>query len=154
MSKKTTKKTTSKFIGVIKSSKVDMKEVVTKLSAQAYRVLSYLYYRHIDGDKLKISEAIKILQISKTTYSNCLYELKENNLLYIQQIDTTTYLYMIGEEIICKYKAKWKNKEDYDYKELVKEYFEMIGKVESKVAKEKWETIIYDKSAEDWCPIK
>ena len=100
-----------------------MSKEVIHLSPVAFKLLNLLYYNHITSTNLKASIAHKILQTGRDTYNNALYELKEANLLYIQQAGPLHYIYILGHKAIKDHKNKWDNKHTKTYKVIAEEYF-------------------------------
>jgi hypothetical protein len=117
--------TKRRYISKVYKTKVDMKEAVIELSANAFKLLNLIYYNIIKDETLADNEAMKTLGVSRRPYYRAKDELKEKGYIKVIQVGSTKYKWFVGKEAIRKdkhkYKAK-KKKDDEHFADLVLNY--------------------------------
>ena len=101
------RKTNRRYIGKVYKSKVSMKDAVTELSPNSFKLLNLIYYEVIKGKDLEDKEAMSILGVSRGTYFKAKDELKEKGYIRIVQVGSTKYKWYIGKDAISKDALKW-----------------------------------------------
>ena len=112
-----------KYIAVISRSKISMPEAVIELTANAFKLLSLIYYGHISNSDLQDKKAMKILGVSRHPYLKAKDELKIKGYIKIVQVGSTKYKWFVGKNAIRKDTEKYdeakKKKKSREFAELV-----------------------------------
>ncbi len=121
------RRTKRRYVATVTKSRVIMKEAVLELSANAFKLLSLIYYENIKDGDLADEKACRILGVSRRPYFKAKEELTELGYLRIVQVGSTKYKWYIGKKAIKKDSERFdigrSKKSNYEFSQKVLNYY-------------------------------